>query len=103
MKRKLALLATLVYTLSLSAVEVTKYGNGDHTALQHLTTVAAVLGCLAVTRDGRRVHQAVTGLGLGLAVWVSTEAMVVIAALVNLAGVALIIVIVWWFWLSEEH
>lgn len=71
-----ALLAGLLYAFSYSTVNVSWFGNGDHHNLQHLWLCIFFFGSLLqlAGKAGAGVA-ALAGGALGLAVWVSTESM----------------------------
>lgn len=83
---------TIATGLLLSAkplVETSRFGNGDHQTLQHLALTIGLLGFLRlVFGAGGRALAVVTGLAMGLSVWVTIESL----APLFLCGVGLVAV-----------
>ncbi len=86
-----AALATLLYALSYDAISITAFGSGDHSSLQHLCAVVALLGFLAVLAGRGGPWLAIlAGAALGLGLWVSAETTVVLHLMALGAAASLI-------------
>ena len=87
-----AFVAALLCTLSYGSVAAGTFGNGDHTALQQLAGVAALLAFLGVfTRQGSHVDAVVAGTAVGFALWVSAESTALLYAMVLAAAGSMLV------------
>ncbi|HLU39600.1 MAG TPA: hypothetical protein VK081_09450 [Planctomycetota bacterium] len=89
-----AIAAGAWYALAYPFVATSSFGNGDHQTLQQLAGVFAVSGFLlalqrASSGAGGALLAGLAGSALGFAVWVSTEVMLLVYALVAALLVAL--------------
>jgi hypothetical protein len=82
------LLAAVLYSLQYPVVLMFMVGNGDHQNLQHLCLL--VFALLWLLRSADRVGgwaAPVSGLGLGLGLWISTESMLLLLSWIAVTGV----------------
>jgi hypothetical protein len=86
------LLATAFYALQYPLLIMNAVGNGDHQNLQHVFLLA--FGCLWLLEHAGRIGRfapPLSGVALGLGIWVSTESMVVFLSWVAITGCLLVL------------